>query len=200
MTKTITAFAAFLLVGAALHAQDKPESASTKTGTREKEIEDPRTTTPRPLQPTAVKESDLVRAAKKSPASRDKAKIQIDNASVKGSKGKLTEMGAGNLRQTGAAPKQNETIARYDKELDAWKKSVESGQKKVSALEQEIADLESLVNGFEENFYNEDEPGYREVLEEKYIQSQERLEKAREELGRARDEQQKLENSKPRIY
>lgn len=190
---------AVLLMASVAFAQSDNQQ-STKATTKKK-IEDPRTTTPKSLTASAaaVQDSPLVRASKIK-HSDGKAKLRMNNATIKASKGKLSETpGLPAVSLPAKVPDHREKLAKYDKSVEEWEQSVTQTGKAISSLTQEIEDLERLTGQFEEGFYNEDDPGYREVLEDKFAQSQERLTKAREELAKAREQEQSLSNGKPRL-
>lgn len=146
-----------------------------------------------------AQDSPLVAASKKSATKRDKQKIVITNETVKKSTGKLT---VGPARPPIAIPlaDRSETrIARYDAAVKQWKAQIAYNQQKIDALTKEIAELEGATGRFEEDFYNEDDPAYRDFLESKYDSASERLKAAKEELDQARTEQTTLEQNKPRV-
>ena len=186
---------ALLLAGALTVLAEEPATNSAK------KEEEKKSTAPKNLTAAAKSDSPLVKAAKSQPTDRAKAKIQIDNNDVKNSKGKLTEFKKvpKSASMTPVIHRNDQKIAQYDRDVEAWKKAVDDTGKKIQALTQEIADLENFAGRYEEEFYNEDDPGFREVLEDKYSQSQSRLEKARAELASAMAEEQRLNNSRPRI-
>lgn len=145
-------------------------------------------------------DSPLVAASKKKPVKGKKAKLQINDETVKASRGKLSETpGLPLIEVPAGVPDHTEKLQKYDKAVEEWEKSLAETGKKIGDLTQEIADLETLTGSFEESFYNEDDPGYREVMEDKFNQAQERLTKAREELAKARQDEQALANGKPRL-
>lgn len=154
-------------------------------------------------EPAAVapkpQDSPLVAASKKTPAKRDKAKIRIDNATVKKSAGKLTVAPARPAPKIALQDTTEARIQKFDRDTAAWKAALAQYNEKIDALAAEIASLETVLGRFEEDYYNEDDPGYRDVLEGKYNSAEERLKSAREELARARDEAAELERSKPRL-
>ena len=191
---------AVLLMTSVVFAQSEAQQTSKPT-TPEKKIVDPRTTKPKSLtgSKAPAEDSPLVRASKIKSADR-KAKLHMDNASIKSNKGKLSETpGLPAVTIPGKVPDHRDKLAKYDKAVEEWQKSVSETEKAISSLTQEIEDLERLTGQFEEGFYNEDDPGYREVLEDKFTQSQERLTKAREELAKTRAKEQELANGKPRL-
>jgi chromosome segregation ATPase len=190
---------AILLMTSVAFAQSETPQTSKTTG--EKKIEDPRTTKPKALTPTVApaEDSPLVKASKIKGAER-KAKLHMNNATIKASKGKLSETpGLPAVTMPAKVPDHREKLAKYDKSVEEWNQSVAQTEKSIASLTQEIEDLERLTGQYEEGFYNEDDPGYREVLEDKFTQSQERLTKAREELAKAREQEQSLANGKPRL-
>jgi predicted nucleic acid-binding Zn-ribbon protein len=148
----------------------------------------------------APQDSALVAAAKKAPVKRDKEKLRIDNTTVKKSAGKLTIAPPRPKPRIAPEDTAQARIAKHDRELRDWQNSLARAQSKVDALTKEITTLEASLGRFEEDFYNEDDPAYRETLEGQYGSAEERIKAAREELLQAQTELTQIENSKPRIY
>lgn len=171
------------------------QSASTNTSPPTKrELATPAATAPEP-----EKDSPLVRASKLKKAK--KAKIEIDNNTVKKTTGKLTiskERPGSRPEDQAALAEQRSRNEAFDNDLKQWQKSVTETKEKVTALNEEIANLERVVLAFEENYYNEDDPGLAEAMDEKYQKAYRQLERAREELANTRQQQEELDRSKPR--
>lgn len=184
-----------VLLGSAVAAAQSEEQAATAEKKRQVAVEAKALTT------TATRvDSPLVAASKKKPAGAKKAKLEINDKTVKSSKGKISETpGLPLVKPPTEIPDHREKLEKYDKAVVDWQKEKTENAAAIVSLAQEIADLEALTGSFEEQFYNEDDPGYREMMEDKFNRAQERLAKAREELAAARANEQALANGKPRL-
>lgn len=153
----------------------------------------------KPAAPAPGEDSPLVKASKLKKAK--KAKIEIDNSTVKKTTGKLTiskERPGSRPDDQAALAEQRRRADAFDNDLKQWQKSVGETKEKVTALNEEIANLERVVASFEENYYNEDDPALAESMEDKYQKAYRQLERAREELANTRQQQEELDRSKPR--
>jgi chromosome segregation ATPase len=160
----------------------------------------PETTAAAKAAGEASEDSPLVRAAKSGPQNRDKAKIVIDNSTVRKSTGKLTIVSAPIAKPNQKAREARRREARaYDQQKALWEKNRTDSAEKIQRLERELNELESVVGNYEEDFYNEDDPGVREGLEDQYQSSSDRMEKIRQDLARARQEAEEIERSEPRF-
>ena len=152
-----------------------------------------------PAAADAPKDSALVAAAKKSPANRNKAKLKIDNSTLKKSGGKPTVPPKKGLPKVAPEDTADAIIARHDKAVREWQVNIALAKERIDNLTREITSLEAALGRFEEDFYNEDDPAYRDTLEGKYGSAEERMKAAREELTQAQADLANLESNKPRI-
>src|SRR5688500_4553853 len=111
------------------------ETQQTSKSTREKKIEDPRTTKPKALSPTVApaEDSPLVKASKIKPGER-KAKLHMNNSTVKASKGKISETpGLPAVVVPAKLPDHREKLAKYDKAVETWQQSIAETEKSIAS-------------------------------------------------------------------
>ncbi|MGA7616598.1 MAG: hypothetical protein WBX15_15605 [Thermoanaerobaculia bacterium] len=158
------------------------------------ESEPPAATTKEP----AKKTSPLVEAARESAAERGRAKIRIDNKAVKESKKNMTVLKKAPGENQKKNPKE-EVPAEVAPPPEPQKDVKELREERFEAetrLRNAMADVESLeteLRRLENDYYNSDDPDYRDgVLAKRYAQVEAQLRKARIEVIDAREVVQQL--------
>lgn len=141
-------------------------------------------TTPEAGPPAA--ESDLVRAARLAKWARTKkAKKVITNADVKKSTGKLTTLSA--TAPLPAAPETKSEKGTIEKQ-DEQHRARQEASERVAAAEKKVDELERELGRLEQNFYDTNDPNYRDdVIQKRFEQTKRQLDDAKKELADARD-------------
>jgi hypothetical protein len=136
------------------------------------------------------KDSPLVRAAKAARAARaagpksNKAVKVITNDDVKKSRGKLTVLPArhGSVQGGSASTGSSETPEAQWQDSENRKREA----RRIAELKKTTADLETELNRLEDEYYQSDDPMYRDrVIQRKFNETKMDLEKSRQELNKA---------------
>ncbi len=136
--------------------------------------------------PPTVKQEDakpsaLIEAAKKGKQARAKKTKIITNADVKRARGKIIVLPQGPPLNEEKAEKK--AISADQSYLDRRKAS-----ERLIAAEKTVAGLERELGRVEQNFYDANDPNYRDdVIQKRFEQIRRQLEEARKELADARD-------------
>lgn len=144
-----------------------------------------------PEKPTS---EEMVKAAKDAKEKRKKPQTRvITNKDVKKSKGKLIVLEGTTPAETAKAPAPTSL-----EEQEKRRKARIAAAEVVSTAEKKVAGLERSVGELEQQYYQENDPNYRdEVIRDRFNQAKRQLDEARAELADARDALKKIENPSP---
>lgn len=177
---------AFLLSAASFaqsssQASEAPPKASTEA--RELAPDDP-----------DPEDSPLVRAAKESRARNKKSppRVVLTNEDARKAKGGLILISEKPIEKK-SGPKPNPQSQRQAP-TGPTAEDLAAANAKLEAARKEVSDLEKELGRLEEDYYNEDDPNYRDrVIEARFQQATRQLAIARQKLLDAREQQQKIE-------
>ncbi|HET7711100.1 MAG TPA: hypothetical protein VFL80_04150 [Thermoanaerobaculia bacterium] len=132
-------------------------------------------------QPADSKSSALLAAAKKGKTARAKKPKVITNADVKKAKGKVVVLPPKEPLPEEASPKKGLSAD------DAYRERRKANER-VAAAEKAVAELERELVRLEQNFYDANDPNYRDdVIQKRFEQTKQQLDGARKNLADARD-------------
>ncbi|HVT05526.1 MAG TPA: hypothetical protein VHL58_19370 [Thermoanaerobaculia bacterium] len=158
------------------------------------------TTTDTSVKTVTPTDSALVRAARQTKAGKSrktKAKVSINNAAVKKSKGKLIEISSSNPQQPLPVITGDE-VAKLKADQEQRQKSAQKANERLEKAKTDVADLEKELSRLEEQYYGSDDPTSRDqIIEPRFNKTKEQLAKAREALNAARDAADKGGSTSP---
>lgn len=136
--------------------------------------------------PITPADSSLVRAAKAAQESRkkDPAKIHLTDKDAADAEGTLIEVSQKPLEKMSSEQKQKVERAKETKRLqnaEVDKKKTEYSTA-IKDTEASIKNLQEELNGLEEQYLDEQDPGARDMLQERFITAKKELAKQKERL------------------
>lgn len=133
----------------------------------------------------------VVETAKELKAKRKTSKTKvITNKDVRKSKGKLIVISTPDSK----APKKEAEAKAIPVDQDARYRSRTETKELVTRAEKKVSELERAVGDLEQQYYETNDPTYRDqVIQKRFTQSKRQLDEARQQLADLRDAMQKLD-------
>lgn len=146
--------------------------------------------------PIAPGDSPLVRAAKAAQESREKdpPKLHLTDKDAADAKGTLIEVSQKPLKKMSSEQKQKEERAKETRRLqnaEVEKKKTEYS-KVIKDTEAKIKNLQDELDGLEEKYLDEQDPGARDLLQQRFVTAKKELAKQKEYLQRMKAEHDRL--------
>ena len=146
--------------------------------------------------PIAPGDSPLVRAAKAAQESREKdpPKIHLTDKDAEDARGTLIEVSQKPLAKMSSEEKQKEERAKETERLQSAEvqKNKAEYSKVIKDTEEKIKNLQDELNGLEEKYLDEQDPGARDLLQQRFVTAKKELAKQKEYLKHMKAEYDRL--------